>query len=94
MTVNKKQVYSLYLDILRIMSAFMVVMVHVSAQEWGNVPVNSIEWQTLNVYDCLVIPSVPLFFMISGALFLNENYEISLKKLFLKKCRRTPFIYL
>lgn len=91
--VEKVREYTPYLDILRIMSAFMVVMVHVSAQEWGNVPVNSIEWQTLNVYDCLVIPSVPLFFMISGALFLNKDYELSLKKLYLNKVLRLFVVY-
>lgn len=92
-TFQKVSMYAPYLDVLRIICSFMVVMVHVSAQEWGNVPVNSIDWQVLNIYDCLVIPSVPLFFMISGALFLNESYELSLKKLYFSKILHLFVVY-
>ena len=90
---RKGKEYQPYLDMIRIISAFMVVLAHVSAQEWENISVSSAKWQVLNIYDCLAVPSVPLFFMISGALLLNQDYQISLKKLYLNKCLHLFVVY-
>ena len=77
-----------YIDILRIFSCILIIGVHVSAMNWGDAPVTSSQWQFMNFYDCLSLLGVPLFFMISGALFLNEHHNISLCDLFFRKILR------
>lgn len=82
-----------YMDVLRVFSALMIICVHVSAQNWDNISVASSQWQIMNFYDCISILGVPLFYMISGAIFLNPNYSISFKKLFCNKVLRLFIIY-
>ncbi len=65
-----------YLDWLRVISIFAVIVLHVAAQNWYKTDVNGIRWQTFNVYDSLVRWSVPVFVMISGALMLGRNIDI------------------
>lgn len=72
------------MDLLRVVACVFVVMVHVSAMEWSNVSVKTAAWQTMNAYDCIGIMGVPLFIMLSGALMLRADYEISILKV-LKK---------
>jgi len=48
----------------------------VAASNWSNVDVNGIQWQVFNIYDSLVRWGVPIFVMISGALFLNRDVPI------------------
>ena len=66
-----------YFDILRIVSSMAVVMVHTSALYWHKVPVNSLNWQAMNYYDSISRWGVPVFFMISGALFLSKEIDIN-----------------
>ncbi len=80
------------LDFLRILACFMVLILHVSGHNWSKISPQSIEWQVFNVYDVLVRSAVPLFFMLSGKLFLSKE-EISLKKLFLKNISKLLFVY-
>lgn len=75
----------LYLDLLRILSTFAMVLLHVVAYKFYNVKVDSYEWQVLNVYDSMVRFCVPIFVMISGVVFLNPNYECSISKLYKDK---------
>lgn len=72
---------TVYFDYLRIFAAFMVVILHVSAQNFGT-DVNGFAWQTFNFFDSIARWSVPVFVMISGALFLEK--EIPIRKLYLK----------
>lgn len=80
------------LDLLRILASFMVVFLHVAAQNWDTIPPASAPWQIFNIYDILVRSAVPIFFMLSGKLFLSRN-DVSLKKLFSKNILRFVFIY-
>lgn len=67
-----------YLDFLRVISIFAVIVLHVSSENIAIYNVNSIEWQTMNIYESLSRWGVPVFIMISGSLFLNkENIKIS-----------------
>ncbi len=77
----------IYFDILRVIAAFAVIMLHVSAHRFY-VSFPSNEWEWLNVYDSLSRWGVPIFVMISGALFLNANKVLSIKKLFKKNIVR------
>lgn len=72
----------LYLDYMRVIAMFAVVVLHVSGLGWGTEPVNSVNWQILNAFDGLVRFCVPVFIMISGALFLDPDKDINIKKLF------------
>ena len=62
-----------YLDLLRVVSICFVVMIHTVYQSFNSLPVEGWEWQTLNVYDSLSRWAVPIFVMISGALFLDRQ---------------------
>ena len=66
-----------FLDYLRVFAIFFVIMIHVSAQNWYKIDVNDFFWQTFNFYDSISRWSVPVFVMISGALFLNKDIIIS-----------------
>ena len=67
-----------YLDWLRVVATFMVVTIHVSA---GIIGINYHDapttWLGANFYESLSRSSVPLFVMISGALLLGDQREIS-----------------
>ncbi len=78
-------------DLLRIVAACMVVLLHTAGAKWDAVPHNSLDWAALNVYNSLVRAAVPLFFMLSGAFLLKK--EINIKKLYLKKILPLTVIY-
>ncbi|MCH5299670.1 MAG: acyltransferase family protein [Ruminococcus sp.] len=82
-----------YIDILRVISMLCIVMIHVVSQSFEKIPVTGYEWSTLNVYDSISRWSVPIFVMISGALFLGSNKP--LKVIFHKNISRliTSFVF-
>ena len=80
------------MDILRIVAAVLVVIIHVSADKWYVTPVASPEWAAMNIYDSFARSAVPLFFMISGAFMLKKT--VSIKKLYLGKILHLVVIYL
>lgn len=65
-----------YLDILRVLSILAVVFLHTVA---GNLRENfgSVVWHFSNVLTSLMSASVPLFFMISGAVLLSSPKTLS-----------------
>lgn len=85
----------IYFDLLRIFSVFFMIALHVASREWYSTPVTSVQWIVFNTWDSLTHFCVPVFIMISGALFLNPKNEIKLKKLFGKNILRivTAFIF-
>ena len=72
----------LHYDLLRILACFSVVMLHSAAQFWYTIPVTEPEWVIANSYDAVSRFGVPIFVMISGVLFLNNDREINLKRLY------------
>lgn len=66
-----------YLDGLRISATIGVILLHLAARPWETLSVQSSSWMFFNVLDSAVRWAVPLFVMISGALFLNPEKEIS-----------------
>ena len=66
----------IYFDILRIVAIFFVVAVHLSAMHWADVDVDSRAWFAFNLYCTTGKWSVPIFVMISGALFLGRDTDI------------------
>lgn len=62
-----------YYDLLRILASFAVVIIHISSQNWHNAEVDSLAWNMFNIYDSIARWAVPIFTMLSGALFLNGS---------------------
>lgn len=89
MSVNKIIAF----DILRILAAFAVVVLHAVAPLFLDSYPSS-DWNVANVYESLVRWSVPVFFMISGALFLNKGKELNIGRLYKKNIFRVFLIYL
>lgn len=71
-----------YFDYLRILATFAVMMLHIAAHNFYETDIRSWQWNTLNIYDGMVRWAVPVFVMISGALFLggSQSLEQILKK--------------
>lgn len=82
----------IYFDILRIAAIFAVVAVHLSAQHWLDVDVSSRAWFAFNLYCTTGKWSVPIFVMISGALFLGRN--ISIRTILKKNVARIATVFL
>lgn len=81
-----------YLDHLRIVATFAVIMIHVAAQNWYSQNVNTAAWKAFNFYDSISRWSVPAFVMISGALMLEK--DVSLKKLYKEKIPHFLIVFL
>lgn len=63
----------IYIDVIRVMSMLGVVLLHVSAYPLRHA-LGSGSWHLANVLTTLASPSVPLFFMISGAMVLASPH--------------------
>ena len=63
----------LYLDILKGFSIIFVVMLHVSGPCVTHETLGSSYWWVGNIYDSICRFTVPVFVMVSGALFLNSE---------------------
>lgn len=81
-------------DLLRILASFFVVVIHVCSMSWQDIPINSIGWQTLNVYDGLVHCAVPLFVMISGTVFLRKEQPLEPKTVLTKYVLKLFVVFL
>jgi surface polysaccharide O-acyltransferase-like enzyme len=81
-----------YLDVLRILSAFAVVVLHVAVTGWSYFGVDTFEWQILNVFNGLSRWCVPIFVMISGALFLDPKRSITIRDIYRKYILRVAMI--
>ena len=75
----------------RIFACLMVVFIHVSASGWYIDPTLN-EWRVFNLFDMAVRPGVPLFFMISGVLFLGRD-SFNVRKFIINNIMRLVFIY-
>lgn len=63
-----------YMDCLRIIATFAVMILHISAQYSGSVA--GVTWDIFCFYDAIVRWAVPVFVMVSGALFLDGNRSV------------------
>lgn len=68
-----------YFDLLRIIAIACVVLTHASAKFVTDYPSNSIDFILGNIFDSISRIGAPLFFMISGALILDENKKFNCK---------------
>lgn len=82
------------LDLIRIFASFLVILIHTCAIHFYSLAPSSPEWQVFNFYDTLSRSCVPLFFMISGALFLSRKKPIDLPRFFSKNILHLFIIYI
>ena len=74
----------IYADIMRIISIFLVVMLHVSGVLWTSLNVTTLDWSIINIYNSLSRCCVQIFVMLSGMFLLNPNKNISDKSIYTK----------
>ena len=91
---NASEKRMLHYDLLRILAAFSVVMLHSASQFWYTLPVTDSDWLIMNSYDSLVRFGVPVFVMISGALFLSDHNKTDIKRLYTHNILRLLIIYI
>ena len=89
---NTKRI--LYLDLLRIVSAFTVVFLHVNTTSMNTVPINSYRYAVFNAFAMLSRFCVPVFLMISGVFFLEPSHTMTFKKLFCHNIKRIVSAFL
>ncbi len=82
-----------YLDILRIVSMLAVILMHTSSRCVSHLQPLDTQWQVNYVINGLTRWAVPVFVMISGALFLGRE-SIDIKLLFKKNILRLVTAYL
>jgi surface polysaccharide O-acyltransferase-like enzyme len=79
----------LWIDYARIISAFAVIIIHVSASKvTTTVDINSYVWLIGNFYDSFSRWSVPVFIMASGALLLNPKNKSGIIDFYRKRASR------
>lgn len=83
-----------YFDILRALAAFAVVMIHVSAAHFNALSVNDSGWTLSNIFDGSTRWAVPIFVMISGALFLDPKKEVVIKKMYSKNILKMAIVFI
>ncbi|MBQ9142554.1 MAG: acyltransferase family protein [Lachnospiraceae bacterium] len=84
----------IHYDLLRILAAFSVVMLHSAAQFWYTLDIYGGEWLVANSYDAVFRFGVPIFVMISGALFLSPEYQLDIKRLYQHNVLRLLIMYI
>lgn len=84
-----------YLDYLKTISIFAVILIHFFTTARTDFPNHTlIEQGITKIFTYLLHFCVPIFFMITGTLFLNEDKKISLKKLFTKYIKKYVVVLL
>lgn len=89
-TVKKR---NYYMDVMRVVSCVLILIGHCTAFNWEDAAPNSSVYQILNVINNIGAMGVPLFIMMSGALHLNENYNLTIKNVLTKKVLRMLTTY-
>ena len=82
-----------YFDVLRVLAAMAVVLIHVSCKGWVKIPIGYPGWWGSTFWDGATRWAVPIFVMISGALMLNPEKKFSVKKLYSKNILRMVIIF-
>lgn len=82
-----------YFDYLRVFATFAVIMLHTSGVWFVGEEIGSSEWLISLVYNSATRYAVPIFVMISGAVFLGR--DIDTKKIYTKYILRiaTAFVF-
>ena len=84
-----------YIDWIRVIACFAVILFHVSGSCGYTIEKSMQDHIMMELFHSIVIWCVPIFIMISGALFLNSEKKICIKKLYTHNVFRivTAFIF-
>lgn len=80
------------LDVIRIIACFFVVVIHVAGYGMESTNPMTANWIIRNIITCLTRCAVPIFFMLSGILFMEK--DISIKQLYKKYIFRIIIIWI
>lgn len=69
------------IDLVKTIAIFGVIVIHISASSFLD-PIGSVSWLSSLAWASISRASVPLFLMCTGALMLQPEKQLSLKKLF------------
>ena len=83
-----------YLDLLKIFACIGVVTIHVSMQNINSVLTNSYQYAIFNIFSSIARYAVPIFIMVSGVNLLDNNKELSMKKLYTKYISKMLVCYI
>ncbi len=72
-TSNQRTVY---MDYLRVIASFAVIIIHTVSFTWYTPDLQDFGWKVYCLATCMSRWGVPIFVMISGALFLSRNIPI------------------
>ncbi len=89
----KQTAHIYYLDILRILAIMAVVMIHMQFQ-WYALPITSYKWAVSTFLDSACRWCVPIFFMISGTLFINPDRPLEIRTIYTHNILRLVTAYL
>lgn len=94
--MHSNQSRLLWVDLLRILSIYAVVIIHVAApylNYYSSDP--NFQWWMGNLYDSLARWCIPVFLMLSGAFILEKVAEGSIKDFLIHRCQRIllPFFF-
>ncbi len=82
-----------YMDFLRIISIVLVMLTHCCDNFWLGIDVSDSRWTVVSLFLCMCHCAVPMFFMISGALFLDNEKTITIKSIYTKYIPRVFAAY-
>lgn len=66
----------LWMDLIKVLASFLVVMQHSISDSFTMLPVNSLEWMAVNFVFMISRMGVPIFIMCSGAGMLAREHSI------------------
>jgi surface polysaccharide O-acyltransferase-like enzyme len=81
-TESKAALRQTPLDVLKTVSIFGVLMIHTAAPALAAMQVGSFGWLSAAFWGSLIRFSVPVFFLCSGALLLDPERELSIRRIY------------
>ena len=85
--IKRKTEYT-YMEILRVLCAYAVVVIHVSGANWFQLKVGDPNWNVQTFYNVGARFANCVFCMISGALLLRPNKNIGIRDVFGRYVKR------
>lgn len=82
-----------YLDLLKVLASFAVVLIHVCAASFSCYELGDGGWQVANALDSLSRWCVPVFLMVTGALLLEPKKDVSQSELFRRRIPSLVLLY-
>ena len=82
--IRAEQSRAVWIELLRVLACFCVILLHVSTKGWKYAGVDSSVWSIYEIFNSISRIGVCCFVMISGALFLGNSRGKDLGKIYKK----------